>query len=170
MLFILVCLASCDKKDDNMSTQSTITIENVLNSKPLVETGTFKGTGTPPVILPGQSVSFSFSAAKNQRLTFATMYGWSNDLFFAPANPGIQLYKDDGTPITGDVSSNIKLWDNGTRMNKAPGATLTHPGVAETSPKNIKEVSGMDKAHACMIYCLLLLCKFIIMFFIEVFS
>ena len=100
---------------------NTITIENVLDSKPLVESGTFKGTGTPPVILPGQSVSFSFSAAKNQRLTFATMYGWSNDLFFAPANPGIKLYNDDGTPITGDVSAQIKLWDNGTRVNQTPG-------------------------------------------------
>ena len=44
------------------------------------------------------------------------MYGWSNDLFFAPANPGIKLYDDMGTPITGDVSSQIKLWDNGTRV------------------------------------------------------
>jgi hypothetical protein len=144
MLFILVCLASCDKKDDNMSTQSTITIENVLNSKPLVESGTFKGTGTPPVILPGQSVSFSFSAAKNQRLTFATMYGWSNDLFFAPANPGIKLYNDDGTPITGDVSAQIKLWDNGTRVNQKPGMSVTHPGTAEAPAKNIKEVTTTD--------------------------
>jgi hypothetical protein len=144
MLFILVCLASCDKKDDNMSTQSTITIENVLNSKPLVESGTFKGTGTPPVILPGQSVSFSFSAAKNQRLTFATMYGWSNDLFFAPANPGIKLYNDDGTAITGDVSAQIKLWDNGTRVNQKPGMSVTHPGTAEAPAKNIKEVTTTD--------------------------
>jgi hypothetical protein len=144
MLLILVCLASCDKKDDNMSTPSTITIENVLNSKPLVESGTFKGTGTPPVILPGQSVSFSFSAAKNQRLTFATMYGWSNDLFFAPANPGIKLYNDDGTPITGDVSAQIKLWDNGTRVNQKPGMSVTHPGTAEATAKNIKEVTTTD--------------------------
>jgi hypothetical protein len=144
MLFALVCLASCDKDKDDMAKQSTITIENVLNSKPLVETGTFKGTGTPPVILPGQSVSFSFSAAKSQRLTFATMYGWSNDLFFAPANPGIKLYNDDGTPITGDVSAQIKLWDNGTRVNQKPGMTVTHPGTAEAAAKNIKEVTTTD--------------------------
>ncbi|MES1218768.1 MAG: spondin domain-containing protein [Bacteroidota bacterium] len=122
----------------------SITIENVLDSKPLVESGTFKGEGTPPVILPGQSVSFSFHAAKNQSLTFATMYGWSNDLFFAPANPGIKLYNDDGSPITGDVSSQIKLWDNGTRVNQAPGMSVVHPGTAETIQKNIKEVTGTD--------------------------
>ncbi len=138
-------LGSCKKDDDNPPDRmGTITIENVLDSKPLVQSGTFRGSGTPPVIFPGQSVSFSFSAAKNQRLTFATMYGWSNDLFFAPENPGIKLYNDDGSPITGDVSAQIKLWDNGTRVNQAPGAAVTHPGTAETMVKNIKEVNGMD--------------------------
>jgi hypothetical protein len=136
--------SSCTKDHDPQPTSKSITIENVLDSKPLVESGTFKGTGTPPVILPGQSVSFSFSAAKNQRLTFATMYGWSNDLFFAPENPGIRLYGDDGTPLTGDVSAQIKLWDNGTRVNAVPGMALAHPGTAEATPKNIKEVNGTD--------------------------
>lgn len=140
-----ILLASC-KKDDNdpVSQPNTITIENVLESKPLVESGTFKGTGAAPLIFPGESVSFTFSAAKNQRLTFATMYGWSNDLFFAPANPGIELYNTDGTPKTGDVSSQIKLWDNGTRVNQAPGMAVVHPGTAEASAKNVKEVAGTD--------------------------
>src|SRR5690348_15459232 len=93
LLASVLSLAACKKDHDMPPAQSeTITIENVLDSKPLVETGTFQGTGKPPVILPGQSTTFTFSAAKNQRLTFATMYGWSNDLFFAPANPGIKLY------------------------------------------------------------------------------
>jgi hypothetical protein len=145
VLITALGMASCSDDDGGEVMQtSTISIENVLDSKPLVESGTFKGTGTPPLILPGQSVSFSFSAAKNQRLTFATMYGWSNDLFFAPENPGIKLYNDDGSPITGDVSSQIKLWDNGTRVNQAPGNQVTHPGTAETTAKNIKMVDGMD--------------------------
>lgn len=146
-LFVaLVLLVSCRNDDDDKQTTqtNTITIENVLDSKPLVESGTFKGTGTPPVIFPGQSISFSFYAGKGQHLSFATMYGWSNDLFFAPANPGIKLFNDDGTPITGDVSSQIKLWDNGTRINQAPGMNVTHPGTAEASPKNVKEVTGTD--------------------------
>jgi hypothetical protein len=142
----VVTLSSC-KKDDNPVVQSisnTITIENVLDSRLLVESGTFKGTGTPPVILPGQSVTIRFSASKGQALTFASMYGWSNDLFFAPENPGIAVYDATGNPITGDVSAQIKLWDNGTRINQAPGSAATHPGTAETSAKTITEVSGTD--------------------------
>jgi len=136
-------MASCNDDDSVMTQTSTISIENVLDSRPLVQSGTFRGQNAP-IIASGESVSITFSASKNQRLTFATMYGWSNDLFFAPANPGIKLYNDDGTPITGDVSEQLKLWDNGTRVNVEPGMGITHPGVAESSPKNIKEVVGVD--------------------------
>lgn len=143
---IPMIMASCDKDDNSSGSSSAtkITIENVLDSKPLVESGTFKNDGKVPLIMPGHSVSFKFSAAKGQALSFATMYGWSNDLFFAPGNPGIQVYKSDGTPIEGDVSAQIKLWDNGTRINEKPGEDLIHPGVAESAPKNIMEIKGKD--------------------------
>ncbi|MEX6689694.1 spondin domain-containing protein [Danxiaibacter flavus] len=139
----IMSLSSCKKDNDHMHPETTtITVENVLQSKPLVESGTFKGKGTPPLILPGESVSIHFSAAKGEALTFATMYGWSNDLFFAPENPGIAVYDANGNPVQGDVSSKIKLWDNGTRVNQAPGAGVVHPGTANS--QNITEVNGTD--------------------------
>jgi hypothetical protein len=144
VLLAAVGMSSCNNDDNSVMTQtSTISVESVLDSRPLVQSGTFKGQITP-TIASGESVSITFSASKNQRLTFATMYGWSNDLFFAPENPGIKLYSDDGTPITGDVSAQLKLWDNGTRVNVKPGHDITHPGVAEGAAKNIKEVVGVD--------------------------
>jgi hypothetical protein len=140
---ITVVLSSC-KGDDTPSPRynRTITIQNVLASQPIVESGTYKGTGTPPVILPGQSISIQFSAAKGEAIAFASMYGWSNDCFFAPENPGIMVYDANGNPIQGDVSAQIKLWDNGSRINQPPGATVNHPGVADN--KNIIEVQGTD--------------------------
>lgn len=138
-------IIACNKNDAMPSTSATtITIENVLDSKPLVEYGSFKNTGASPVVMPGEAISIKFSAAKGQALSFATMYGWSNDLFFAPANPGIKLYQDNGTPLEGDVSAQIKLWDNGTRINQIPGAAVIHPGTTETAPKAITEVNGTD--------------------------
>lgn len=135
--------ASCKKDHHSTPAQSaTISIENVLNSKPLVESGTFQGDGSPAVILPGSAVTIHFSAAKGETLTFATMYGWSNDLFFAPENPGIAVYDAAGNPIEGDVSDQIKLWDNGTRINQMPGASVNHPGTADN--KNVTEVQGTD--------------------------
>ncbi len=137
--------AACSKDNNNMpqTSATSITIENVLDSRPLVESGTFKNNGASQVIMPGESVSFQFAAAKGQALTFATMYGWSNDLFFAPTNPGIKMYQDDGTPIEGDVSSQIRLWDNGTRVNQMPGASVSHPGTASAA-QNVTEVNGTD--------------------------
>jgi hypothetical protein len=138
-------VAACNKDNGNMPqiSAASITIENVLDSRPLVESGTFKNNGASPLIMPGESVSFQFAAAKGQALTFATMYGWSNDLFFAPTNPGIKVYQDNGTPIEGDVSSQIRLWDNGTRVNQMPGASVSHPGTASAA-QNVTEVNGTD--------------------------
>ncbi len=141
-----LAFVSCKKKDNNGPISSgekiTITIENVLNSKPLVQSGTFQGNGSPGLIFPGQSSTITFSAAKGETISFAMMYGASNDLFFAPENPGILVYDNDGKPVEGDVSIQVKLWDNGTRVNQAPGAAVNHPGTAETN--NIMEVNGTD--------------------------
>lgn len=142
---ILLSFAACKKDDNNTDGDKrsiTLEVENVLQSKPLVQSGTFQGSGSPAVILPGQSTTITFYAAKGEALSFATMYGWSNDLFFAPVNPGIQVYNANGDPIEGDVSTQIKLWDNGTRINQKPGAAVNHPGAADS--KNITEVNGTD--------------------------
>jgi len=123
-------LSSCSDSDNDtmtdMSFQKTITFENVVTPKDFVESGSFQGTGTPPIILPGQSVSVTFSAGKTQALMFATMYGASKDWFFASLQPGIKLFDANGNAITGDVSSSVRLWDNGTKDDTT--------GQAESKP------------------------------------
>lgn len=135
--------SSCSDDDDNdyYDLQSTITFENKVTVKEYVQSGTFKGTGQD-VILPGQSVDIKFHAGSKQYLMFAMMYGYSNDLFFAPENPGLKLFDSDGNALTGDVSSQIHLWDNGTRLNKQPGAGISHPGDVEDG--TIKKIETED--------------------------
>lgn len=112
-------LTSCsDSNNDmmmDMGFQRSITFENIVTPKDFVESGSFQGVGTPPIILPGQSVSVKFSAGKAQALMFATMYGASKDWFFASQQPGIKLFDANGNAITGDVSSSVRLWDNGSK-------------------------------------------------------
>lgn len=48
------------------------------------------------------------------------MYVQSNDLFFAPLGAGIPLFGADGSPVSGDVTDRIQLWDAGTEVNQAP--------------------------------------------------
>jgi len=140
-LTLVACKKGNTDSPDDSGEKTTITVQNVLQSKPLVESGTFQGMDSP-LIMPGQSVTIKFSAAKGEALSFVAMYGASNDLFFAPDNPGIQVYDAEGKPIEGDVSTQVKLWDNGTRINQKPGGTVNHPGAAEE--KNITEVTGSD--------------------------
>ena len=118
-----------------------ISFENVVSLKEFVQSGTFKGTNQES-ILPGESVSIRFHAGKGQRLMFATMYGYSNDMFFAPENPGLELFNADGVAITGNVSSKVYLWDNGTRINQQPGSGIQHPGTADAG--TIQKIETQD--------------------------
>lgn len=128
---------SCSKDDDmkpSTGSTRTLTVENIVTPKLFVESGSFKNMGESPIIQPGQSVSFKFKAGKGQALMFTTMYGKSKDWFFASQQPGIKLFNAQGKAMTGDVSSQVKLWDNGTKNDKT--------GANESNP--IMEVKGVD--------------------------
>jgi hypothetical protein len=72
-------------------------------------------------IWPGQAFGFKVTAKPGERLTIATMFAQSNDLFYAPREEGIALFDASGKPIAGDVTSQILLWDAGTEVNEEPG-------------------------------------------------
>ena len=81
------------------------------------------GGSSPAPIGPGQSYSFSVTAEAGQRLSFATMYVQSNDLFYAPSAAGIALFSGSD-PLSGDVTAQLELWDAGTEVNEEPGVGL----------------------------------------------
>jgi hypothetical protein len=72
------------------------------------------------VATPGQTYVFSFEAVPGDYLSFATMFVQSNDWFYAPSSSGISLFDGD-TPLDGDVSDQILLWDAGTEVDETPG-------------------------------------------------
>lgn len=137
LLFGGFAFVACDD-DDNPApgTRPTIELKNMVAVKNYVQSGTIDA------VAPGASTTFSFHAGKGQRLMFAAMYSYSNDLFVAPENPGIELFDDAGVPRTGVVANALKLWDNGTRVNEAPGPGVVHPGVAQEGV--VTEVNGTD--------------------------
>ncbi|MCB9789155.1 MAG: spondin domain-containing protein [Deltaproteobacteria bacterium] len=107
------------------------------------------GASGPGPILPGSSYSFSFEATDGDALSFVTMLAATNDAFFAPEDGGIALFDSAGEPVTGDVTSQIVLWDAGTEANERPGVgpnTVTNqlapdtgdPGEGKVQP--IREV------------------------------
>ncbi len=138
MTLFIACQKNEEMKVPMKGDVRTFTVENIVAPKLFVESGSFKGVGSKevnlPVILPGQSIKFKFKAGKRQALMFVTMYGKSKDWFFASEQPGIKLFDEQGKAITGDVSSQVKLWDNGTKNDDS--------GAAESKP--ITEVKGVN--------------------------
>ncbi len=124
----------------------TVTIKNVSEPYDYFAAGAQfipDGESGAGPAFPGHSFTVKFHAGKGHKLSFATMFGASNDLFFGPSESGIELFPG-GTPLTGDITSMISLWDAGTEKNYAPG---TNPnGEDENVPvKNIMNVNdGFD--------------------------
>ena len=62
------------------------------------------------------------------------MFVPSNDFFYAPGQSGIALFNHDGSPVTGDVTDQIRLWDAGTEANQALGIGSEQPLVGGPDP------------------------------------
>ncbi|HKI96117.1 MAG TPA: spondin domain-containing protein [Gemmatimonadales bacterium] len=108
----------------------TVTIQNVGNAYPFIKSGIFNtpfGATAPGPIGPGAAYEFSFTAPKGAKLSLATMFVPSNDFFYAPDTAGIALYNPDGSPVSGDVTDQFKLWDAGTEINQEPGLGPDQP-------------------------------------------
>lgn len=90
---------------------------------------------------PGNKFQFTFMAKPGDRLSFVTMFGQSNDAFYAPDPAGLALFNGN-TPISGDITSQITLWDAGTEVNEQPGTSMSQAarqvgpnlGTAESQP------------------------------------
>jgi len=102
----------------------------------------------PGPIGPGDAYEFAVSAPEGARLSFATMFIQSNDLFYAPSPEGIPLY-DDG-PVGGSVTDGVALWDAGTEANEPPGEgpnqapRQSGPDTGEEEMGTVRRVGEVD--------------------------
>jgi hypothetical protein len=108
------------------------------------------GKDAPGPILPGAKYVFELDASPGDALSFATMLAATNDVFFGPAARGIPLFDADGAPVTGDVTSEVVLWDAGTEANEMPGIgpnTVTNqsaPDTGEAGEGKVQLLSAVD--------------------------
>ncbi len=107
----------------------------------------YQSSGIFNEIKSGESIEVSFSASAGTKLSFATMFTQSNDLFYSTSSDGIELFDKDNEPIKGDLSSNVMLWDAGTEQNQeiglgadqAPRQSAKNTGKAENGI--VREIS-----------------------------
>jgi Spondin_N len=95
-------------------------------------------------IRPGQSFEFTVKASPGQKLSLVTMFGQSNDWFYAPRS-GIALFDAKGQPIQGDVTSQIGLWNAGTEVDEEPGIGATQ-GPRQKAPNTGVDENGVVQA------------------------
>jgi hypothetical protein len=102
----------------------TVTVTNKSAGYEFPSSGAFTvpvGADGPGPIGPGGAYEFEFSAPPGASLSFANMFVPSNDYFYAPAAAGIALWDASGNQVSGDVTSQIQLWDAGSEVDQEPG-------------------------------------------------
>lgn len=120
-------------------------LASLLHASTTVSGGAFVvpvGAGGPAPLLPGGAYEFVIASGPTGKLSLATMFVQSNDLFYAPDGSGIALFNPDGTPIEGDITDQVDLWDAGTELNEIPGIGLNQaprqsgPNTGAADPDN----------------------------------
>ena len=90
------------------------------NSDPLLKAIQATYGDMADMFAPG--LEFEVKAKPGDRLSFATMFVQSNDKFYGPADGSVALFDAAGKPVSGDLTSFIRLYDAGTEKDELPGA------------------------------------------------
>ena len=104
------------------------------------------GARGPGPITPGAAYEITVSAVPGERLSLTLMMGQSNDWFYAADESGIELFKD-GKAISGDITSQIMLWDVGTEVDQEAGIG-SQQGPRQKGPNTGKAENGVVKKVA----------------------
>ena len=138
-LAMAVAAAGCDSDDgvdgvDASTAQFRVRIENVAPFT-VLKSGVVntKTTGAVGALASGEAFELTVTAGVGHSFNFASMLGESNDWFFGPGPAGIELYDGTGEPRSGDVTSEIRLWDAGTEVDEEP-AVGGSTGPQQTVP------------------------------------
>jgi hypothetical protein len=99
------------------------------------------GAASPGPITPGTAYEYTISAIAGDRLSTTIMMGQSNDWFYAPGESGIELFKN-GKAISGDITSQIVMWDAGTEVDQEPGIG-SDQGPRQKAPNTGKAENGV---------------------------
>jgi hypothetical protein len=87
----------------------------------LLSTGAFDTPAGKPQrgpVRPGDAYELTVSGLPGDHVSFATMFGMSNDWFFATRPDGIALFSAEGAARRGDVTGEIAIYDAGTELDQ----------------------------------------------------
>lgn len=99
-------------------------------------------------VLPGEVAKATVTARPGDQLSFASMFAASNDLFIGLPQEGLALF-DGETAVSGELRTEVALYDAGTEVNQEPGTGADQPGRqaehgAGTAENGVVEKVGSD--------------------------
>jgi hypothetical protein len=113
------------------------------------------GAGKAGPILPGLQYQVSFDASPGAALSFVSMLAATNDVFFGLQDTGIALFDSSGAPLSGDISSQVYLWDVGSEGNEEPGIgpnTVTNQLAPDSGTPGEGSVQLVSDVHDGYVY------------------
>ena len=94
------------------------------------------GPDNGPALFAGEGVSFSIMARPGDKFQFETMFVQSNDWFYAFRDGGLALFNGT-TPVNGDVTDRLLVYDAGTEEDTAPGTGPHQKPVQDPMATNV---------------------------------
>jgi hypothetical protein len=80
-----------------------------------------KAKGVSQVVMFQRTDTFTVQAKPGEMLSFATMFGQSNDCFYGPKGGDVALFDKGGKPMMAEHVVDVVLYDAGTEVNQIPG-------------------------------------------------
>ncbi len=111
-----------------------------LSSIPrITASGAVTSPGGPddgPALFAGEKATFTFTAKPGDKLQLETMFVQSNDWFISFKNGGLDLFAGNAA-ISGDMTSQLEIYDAGTEEDTAPGTGPNQKPVQDPMAINI---------------------------------
>ncbi|MFN2421786.1 MAG: spondin domain-containing protein [Gemmatimonadota bacterium] len=128
-------------------------LETVQGASNVIQAGVFQNAGgmLGPALEPGSSATFTFEAEPGDQLQIETMFVQSNDWFYGFSGGGLELFNGD-TPVTGDVTGQLALYDAGTEVDTPPGTgdfqkPAQDPEAVDVGPAENVPIATAEERH-----------------------
>ena len=102
------------------SSRARSNLEAVRCSSRVLVSSTRPSVTHPDQQRPPKCINSRSTRVANRSSPFATTLAATNDLFYGPDGGGIALFDANDTPISGDITDQISLWDTGSEGNEEP--------------------------------------------------
>ena len=94
------------------------------------------GPDNGPALFAGESVTITFDAEPGDLLQMETMFVQSNDWFYGFSGGPVALFTGD-TPLSGDLTSRLAVYDAGTEADTAPGTGEFQKPVQDADAEDV---------------------------------